>query len=713
MTMPSTKNVYPVHQFVGDFASWIREEHDIRYCFVIGAGASRSSGIPTGASLVDGWLRTRFEQECPGAPRDDIQRWAQESFNDWPGFSWPTRASFYGRIYEWFYRDNSTGQAALRKLMRDKSPSFGYSVLAAILSKTDHKVVLTTNFDNLVRDALNLYVPDEDPFVCHGEYDARFLAGHVKRVRIVKIHGDIDRETYNASAQLEKLHGDWEVALRGIFTDHTPIFLGYGGNDPGFVRFLTEKLDKRQFRAHPIWAYRVDLEALGKAGESAPAPPGWPEGELVHQFMEKYHGLWLPIPGFDEFMLLLGHALSYESQAARIRGEGDRRAKDYERTLAEAIKALRGIPCKTWCPQLEHLATAAEIHLLGEAKRRSWDEWRVALEAAPSRVEEAHLFEEGLKELKDSPELKAFCAFFLAEEKSNDPRVDELIKEALSSAEKSAGLDSPTVLMVQYYRAQILSLRANTVDALSLAQDVLRVRKAVLGQEHPDTLRTENLVASALYTQGNYAEAERLYRRTLEARERTQGPEHPDTLSSVNNLALALFDRGNYAEAEKLNRRALEARERTLGSEHPHTLSSVNNLAIALSAQGNYAEAEKLHRRALEARERTQGPDYRDTLSSVDNLAIALSEQGNYTEAEKLHRRALEARERTQGTEHPNTLSSVNNLATVLFDQGNYAEAEEYYQLAALGFEKVLGKDHPYTLKAQAGLAEVKTALDK
>src|SRR6185436_9287240 len=95
------------------------------------------------------------------------------------------------------------------------------------------RVVLTTNFDNLVRDALGLLAPDQDPFICHGESDARFLPGHAGRVRIVKIHGDIDRETYNAADQIETLRDGWSGALRLVLADHIPIFLGYGGNDPG------------------------------------------------------------------------------------------------------------------------------------------------------------------------------------------------------------------------------------------------------------------------------------------------------------------------------------------------------------------------------------------------------------------------------------------------------------------------------------------------
>src|SRR5262245_60831285 len=142
MGKPDSKNIYPLQNFVSDFATRIKDKHDIRYCFVIGAGASRSSGIPTETALVDDWLLSRFEQDCPKAKREEIEGWAVKEFKDWKGFTWEDRAAFYGRIYEWYYRDGAMGQDALRQLIRGKSPSFGYSVLARILAETHHKVVL-------------------------------------------------------------------------------------------------------------------------------------------------------------------------------------------------------------------------------------------------------------------------------------------------------------------------------------------------------------------------------------------------------------------------------------------------------------------------------------------------------------------------------------------------------------------------------------------
>jgi tetratricopeptide (TPR) repeat protein len=659
---PDPNDVYPLHLFVGDFTTWVADAHDVQYCFVIGAGASRSSGIQTGAALVDRWLEVRFDQERPGVPQSDLPGWAEDTFKMWDGFSWATRAAFYGRIYEWFYRDTATGQAALRSLMRDKSPSFGYTILASILARTSHKVVLTTNFDNLVQDAIMLYSPSCNTFVCHGENDARFLAGHAKRVRIVKLHGDIDRETYNAASQIQRLHPNWDAALRGVFTDHTPIFLGYGGNDPGFMRFLSETLDPGQFRARPIWAYRVDSGALETESAAGSVPPGFPDTALVRRFMDRHKGLWLPTPGFDELMLLLGHALKFESLAPRMRAEADRRVKDYERTLSETMKAVRLVPSAPWCPQLSHLASAAEAGLLGAVGRRTWDEWRVALRAAASRQDEARLYQDALRELGESPELKADYARFLAEVTPNAPEVEALIEEARLLGERGAGHDSPTPLAVKHALGAVRYSQGKLTEAQGIAEEVLRARRAVLGPEHPDTLRTATLLGAVLFDQKKYAESERLFRHTLDVHERTLGPEHGDTLWSMNNLANSLAAQTHYAEAETLLRRVVEERIRTLGADHRVTWASVSNLANVLGYRGDYAEAEQLLRRVLDGYGRVVGPENPETLATAVNLGVVLNKQGRPTEARALIQPVVDVFERTLGTDHPSTLWAREEL---------------------------------------------------
>jgi tetratricopeptide (TPR) repeat protein len=632
VTLPGGTALYELHHFCGDFASWVKHGVDVRYCFVLGAGASRNSGIPTGATLVDDWLRVRFTQERPDADPAAIAQWAADTFQHWPDFTWPGRAAHYGRIYEWFFRDNAIGQAELRRIMHQKSPSFGYSVLASVLHRTPHKVLITTNFDNLVRDALALHTPDANPFVCHGEKDARFLAGYGERIRIIKLHGDIDRETYNAAAQIERLNSQWEIALRAIFTEYTPIFIGYGGNDVGFMNFLTD-LDAEHFRARPIWAYRVESPG-GGATLPGQAPPGCPDTPPIQAFMKRHRGLWLPIVGFDELMLVLAHLLGYDSQAARIRADADSRAKEYERTLAESVTAMRKAAETAWAPALIVLADKAAATLLGEHKRRTWDEWRVALEASFSDREKRRLFEHALSELKDCAELRARYAVFLAEQ-GERARATEEIGQARQLAIDSAGLESPAMLTVRHFEARLLTIDEHFPEARTVAEDVFKKRVALLGPEHPDTLATETILANLLTRTLEYAEAESRHRHVLAVSSRALGEDHELTLRALNNLAVLLRRTSRYEEAERLYRRAIAARIRVSGPTHAATLGSRKNLAICLRHQGRLAEAQRELEEVAAALERVEGVDHPDTLDALEEMAVLLEDTGHFAEADQ------------------------------------------------------------------------------
>ena len=64
-------------------------------------------------------------------------------------------AKDYSAIFdETFKISKKDGFAFLEKEMEGKEPSCGYSVLAQILAKNQHNIVITTNFDSIVEDAL-------------------------------------------------------------------------------------------------------------------------------------------------------------------------------------------------------------------------------------------------------------------------------------------------------------------------------------------------------------------------------------------------------------------------------------------------------------------------------------------------------------------------------------------------------------------------------
>jgi len=206
--------------------------------------------------------------------------------------------------------------------MANANPSFGYTVLAQIIATTKHNVVITTNFDNLVQEALNL-IGKPRSFIAHSPAEARFIGQNAGRPRILKIHGDIDRETYNRDNLIENLDAAWHDALRHILDIYTPIFIGYGGCDPGFMHFLNDLYQLTPNRRRPLWTYRVAAGELKQPLPLSSPPPGYPCTGFVCSFMEKHQAFWVPTPGFDELMLLLSPALAEKYDAASVRATAE------------------------------------------------------------------------------------------------------------------------------------------------------------------------------------------------------------------------------------------------------------------------------------------------------------------------------------------------------------------------------------------------------
>ena len=88
-----------------------------------------------------------------------------------------------------------------------------------------------------------------------------------------------------------------------------------------------------------------------------------------------------------------------------------------------------------------------------------------------------------------------------------------------------------------------------------------------------------NTLASTLQAQGDLAGARALQEQVLTVRRRVLGEEHPSTLISMNNLAGTLWHCSERIEAIELISRAVEACVTKLGGDHPNTRACMNTLA--------------------------------------------------------------------------------------------------------------------------------------
>jgi hypothetical protein len=199
------------------------------------------------------WLRELYEAE--NFERLAIDDWATPDRLGIAGFSVGDVANFYPQLYQRRYGDHEqAGYAFLESQMEGKEPSYGYSVLAYLLSETAHRVVITTNFDNLVADALSIH-SSRFPLVIGHDALAQYAAVELRRPLVAKIHGALGFSPKNQPDDISQLPKGWQTALARILDRYTPVVIGYGGNDGslmGFLHALPEHVPDRVF-----WCVRL------------------------------------------------------------------------------------------------------------------------------------------------------------------------------------------------------------------------------------------------------------------------------------------------------------------------------------------------------------------------------------------------------------------------------------------------------------------------
>lgn len=244
-----------------------------RFCFVIGAGASFKSGIPTGGQLAEKWyeeIKERYSEE-------EIDQWVKDV-----KLNKEDLAAHYGSVYrKRFESDKTSGYEFLVQAMKSAKPTFGHIVLAHILTKAPGNCVLTTNFDSLIETSIYQFT-DKTPLVCGHESLSGYARPSNIHPLIIKIHRDLLLSPKSDPDEINKLDDGWKEPLDNIFSSHIPIVIGYGGNDGSLMDYLEQMSKPSNF----FWCGRK----------------GNPVSNRIEKLVEKFEGSFVEIEGFDKIM---------------------------------------------------------------------------------------------------------------------------------------------------------------------------------------------------------------------------------------------------------------------------------------------------------------------------------------------------------------------------------------------------------------------------
>lgn len=392
-----------IAEFVRRMKGSVESSLDSRFTLFLGAGASYSSGVPMAGGLVKRWL-PRLKNIETGND-NDLQIWAANRFK---GYNENNPAEFYGPIMEALFINPKDRQQEIENLIERKDPHFGYAVLAQLISHEEwgkhFNMVLTTNFDDMVADALYLYT-NKKPLVIAHESLVSFVQITRSRPLVIKLHGDARLAPKNTEFETAELAEEVKRVVMNILTETGLIFAGYGGNDQSILDILKDIPDS----GLPWGIYWVNDHP--------------PTGELG-EWLDSRGAIWVNHLDFDEWMLIVHNEFVLPQPNMN-------RFKKINTTYFETFKTLT--------EEINSRPETDDKHILQEAAAKAakeFDSW-VAVELEARKYKESEpdkaneIYQKELENFPNSAPLLGAYSHFLHFIRKEFVHVEEYYLRAL------------------------------------------------------------------------------------------------------------------------------------------------------------------------------------------------------------------------------------------------------------------------------------------
>ena len=308
--------------------------------FLLGAGASYSSGIPLAGEMVEKIARwgyckeNNLSTEDPRIRRSDWYPWLEKQ--NWYRSDWEQAENYPFAIENILQPREGRRQFFLEILNTQVEPSEGYISLMELMARKRVCTVLTTNFDTILSDLCKTSrrIHHVDVIQTPSEYSV--LSTSPQYTQIVYLHGSVenynDKNTFAETAHLDE---SLVSRLLPLLRDHPLIVIGYRGAESSVMRhLLIDNAAAADNYPHGIyWCLRNYSD-----GDSDNLPPLVKAlaGEIKTNFQV------VPIDGFDEMMdALWQHARQqdkdYQPQTPSVPEESSLLPFDFQKLTEAAL----------------------------------------------------------------------------------------------------------------------------------------------------------------------------------------------------------------------------------------------------------------------------------------------------------------------------------------------------------------------------------------
>lgn len=279
--------------------------------FLLGAGASVSSGIPSGGQMVWDFKRSLYctaknirTTRYPDMSKENAQKEIQAYFDGQGGFPKLWEPEEYSIYFERCYPLRSSREDYIREKVRDTNPSLGYLCMGELIINGKINLVSTTNFDDLVQAGVHAIKPGLSVKTISSAVSSSVgFSLNDGFPTIIKLHGDFlyDR-LKNTEKELQNL--EQEIACiwgKGI-EDGGLIVVGYAGNDNSIMTVLEQMIKDNRLKRGVYWCQ----------------PKGIPLSSRANQFMEEAcsineDSVVVDISNFDDLLHRLYLSMNIEN----------------------------------------------------------------------------------------------------------------------------------------------------------------------------------------------------------------------------------------------------------------------------------------------------------------------------------------------------------------------------------------------------------------
>jgi len=224
------------------------------YALLLGSGVSHAANIKTGWGIMtDLIMKIAHVKGAAAEAEQDPVAWFTETFEEEPGYSSllemqePTQATRSSLIAPYFERSAEDEENG------DKQPTNAHRAIAKLVKAGYIKVILTTNFDRLMEQALEDASIQPTVIANSNDIPGAMPLVHERACTIIKLHGDYkDLDTKNTYEELESYDDALNGYIDRIFDDYGLIICGWSGEWDTALRNAIQRCPNRRFQTYWI-----------------------------------------------------------------------------------------------------------------------------------------------------------------------------------------------------------------------------------------------------------------------------------------------------------------------------------------------------------------------------------------------------------------------------------------------------------------------------